>query len=156
MVRQQEFRHRRQTMATHFPLNQHDVNLIMAPAAGYELIPTSDPSLSRPFRARSLSPFDTDEDPEHDAPHHSYLANTRQLRMAFEADPRFNPAPPSPYPRAALIAFCIFIVWYAFYLRKEIWIDFGMGMGGGNIGLRWIRRIKLFKWYVEMLLISRY
>jgi hypothetical protein len=134
-VVRQGVRHRRQTRATHFPLNHHDVKLIMAPAAGYELVPTSDPSPSRPFRARSISPFDTDEDPEHDASHHSYLAHTRQLRMAFEADPRFNPPPPSPYARAALVAFCIFIVWYAFYLRREIWIDFGMGMGDGNIGV---------------------
>lgn len=131
-IRQQGLRLRCQTTATHFPL---DVKLIMAPAAGYELVPTFDPSLSRPVRARSISPFETDEDPEHDATHHSYLAHTRQLRMAFEADPRFNPPPPSPYARAALIAFCLFIVWYAFYLRREIWIDFGMGMGDGNIGV---------------------
>lgn len=36
-------------------------------------------------------------------------------------DPRFNPPTPSPFKRAALIAFTILLFWIAFNLRPSLW-----------------------------------
>jgi uncharacterized membrane protein YccC len=37
-------------------------------------------------------------------------------------DPRFNPPTPSPYARAALLIFVAFLFWWAFSLRRAVWI----------------------------------
>lgn len=100
-------------------------------AAKYELLPTSERGSSR-----SLSPAhpysfdaDSDHDVEYEAPLNPRTRETRECIRAFHADPRFNPPPPSPLARAALIAFMLFMFWLAFGMRKAVWVDFGAGMG---------------------------
>jgi len=48
---------------------------------------------------------------------------------AFDSDPRFRVKTPSPFARAGLLALIIVLFWWAFHLRKGLWIATGMGMG---------------------------
>ncbi len=47
---------------------------------------------------------------------------------AFDSDPRFRVKTPSPFARAGLLALIIVLFWWAFHLRKGLWIATGMGM----------------------------
>ncbi|KAF9523231.1 hypothetical protein CPB83DRAFT_863232 [Crepidotus variabilis] len=46
----------------------------------------------------------------------------------YDLDPRFRIPTPSPWVRASLIGFILFLFWLAFSMRKAIWIAGGMGM----------------------------
>ncbi|KAF8995825.1 hypothetical protein BDQ17DRAFT_970551 [Cyathus striatus] len=41
---------------------------------------------------------------------------------AFDSDPRFRIVKPSPWARAALIAFMLFTFYLAFRMRKSLWL----------------------------------
>ena len=47
---------------------------------------------------------------------------------AYDSDPRFKMATPSPLTRAGLLFLIAFLFWWAVHLRKGIWIASGMGM----------------------------
>ncbi|TFK38869.1 hypothetical protein BDQ12DRAFT_712439 [Crucibulum laeve] len=41
---------------------------------------------------------------------------------AFDSDPRFAQPTPSPYARAALLLFVVFLFWAAWAIRRDVWI----------------------------------
>ena len=43
-----------------------------------------------------------------------------ELHARLRADPRFNPTPPSPWKRAALLLVVVFLLWLAYRMRKPI------------------------------------
>ena len=47
-------------------------------------------------------------------------SDINELHARLRADPRFNPAPPSPWKRVALGAIVFFLLWLAFRLRKPL------------------------------------
>ncbi|KAF8960472.1 hypothetical protein BDZ97DRAFT_2060683 [Flammula alnicola] len=111
----------------------------MAPK--YELVPTSptySPTSSRSESPTYPPPYDGDHifhqfdnDVEEEAP----IRRPRPRREpipAFDSDPRFRIRTPSPYARAALLLFVVFLFWLAFSMRKALWIAGGMGMGRGE------------------------
>ncbi|KAF6758005.1 hypothetical protein DFP72DRAFT_1065254 [Ephemerocybe angulata] len=98
----------------------------------------AEPFLSRTSSSHSsttaVNEFPSDYDPldPERPPYFSSNPRTRDTReciRAFHADPRFNPPPPSPLARLALVLFCAGMFWIALSTRKAIWVDGGMGMG---------------------------
>jgi len=70
----------------------------MMPSGNYELLPTE--------------PKDDDD-----------IENGRWRAVPQPiTDPRFNPPTPSPYARAALLIFVVFLFWLAFTLKKAVWV----------------------------------
>lgn len=51
-------------------------------------------------------------------------SDINELHARLRADPRFNPPPPSPWKRAALILFVVFLLWFAYTLRKPLMAPF--------------------------------
>ncbi|KAF9555881.1 hypothetical protein CPC08DRAFT_711634 [Agrocybe pediades] len=109
----------------------------MAPKSPkYELLPT-EPIFS-PTSSRSESPtypppyesgqdyYPYGQDVEEEAPRRPRVR--REPIPAFDSDPRFRVQTPSPFARAALIIFLVFMFWLAFQMRKALWIAGGMGL----------------------------
>jgi hypothetical protein len=69
------------------------------PSADYELLATE--------------PKDNDDELE---------TGRQRITLPPTTDPRFNPPPPSPYARAALLIFVALLFWWAFTLRRAVWI----------------------------------
>ncbi|KAH9478069.1 hypothetical protein JR316_0010306 [Psilocybe cubensis] len=106
----------------------------MAPK--YELLPTEpsySPSSSRPESPSYPPPYEAEQeyhpfenDIEEEAPRRPRIR--RDPIPPFDSDPRFRIRTPSPFARAALIIFVVFLFWLAFALRKAMWVAGGMGM----------------------------
>ncbi|KAF8327998.1 hypothetical protein F5887DRAFT_898295 [Amanita rubescens] len=55
---------------------------------------------------------------EKNSPRSSFDAST----SSYTADTRFHQPTPSPYARAALLIFIVFMFWLAFAMRKLMWL----------------------------------
>jgi len=110
--------------------------------AKYEPIPTEPQYNNSSFSSRISSPapayavypppyesdlFGSNQDVEEEAPRRSRVRRHDPL-PSFDSDPRFHQPTPSPYVRAGLLLFTAFLFWLAFYMRKAIWVEAGMGM----------------------------
>lgn len=73
-------------------------------SASYQRLPTRSPSPPSSILLQD----------EEDAT--SYPPHFEQLSQELKNDPRFNPTPPHWTHRALLIAFVIFIHWFAYYM----------------------------------------
>ena len=110
--------------------------------AKYERIPTAPQDIDIPSfssQASSSSPsyavypppyeneiFDSNQDVEQEAPRRSRVR--RDPIPSFDSDPRFHQPTPSPYVRAGLLLFTAFLFWLASDMRKDMWMESGMGM----------------------------
>lgn len=47
-------------------------------------------------------------------------SDINELHARLRADPRFNPPPPSPWKRVALLLMLAVLLWFAFRMRKPI------------------------------------
>ncbi|OBZ72198.1 Casein kinase I isoform alpha [Grifola frondosa] len=62
-------------------------------------------------------PTSTDDEDARKRSHDEPTSDLRVLHERLYSDPRFNPPTPSPWKRAALLAFVVFLIWLSFSLR---------------------------------------
>ncbi|PPR02087.1 hypothetical protein CVT24_011221 [Panaeolus cyanescens] len=101
----------------------------MPPTAKYELLPTSPSPPHSPSSSRSslsyLPPYEAVSPAGGDVEHEAVTRRPVRRRdsiPSLESDPRFRTRQVSPFARAALVAFLLFLFWLAFAMRKALWM----------------------------------
>ncbi|KAF8811822.1 hypothetical protein BYT27DRAFT_7088616 [Phlegmacium glaucopus] len=98
----------------------------------YEPLPTEpqfSPRISSPSPSYAVYPPLYQSDSSHSNQDVEQEAPLRRDPLpSFDSDPRFHQPTPSPYVRAGLLLFMVFLFWLAFDMRKAIWVESGMGM----------------------------
>lgn len=90
-------------------------------SARYELLPTIDTSFSS---FSPSSPYSRNSDSPSRSPVAFHYKSADDEEQFFrERDSRFDQPTPSPWARAALLAFIVFMFWLALRLRRAVWED---------------------------------
>lgn len=79
----------------------------------YELLPAADEN-------ERLLESDADADGD-ESDSQLHVAEPTETSVTPALDPRFHPPTPSPYKRAALLLFIVFLFWLAYDFRKAAW-----------------------------------